>query len=386
MFASVASARKPIRRRLAAAITLCGAVALFACLIASDTAEAKKKAGWQSGYAITEYYPAPEAWANGKSVKIPGAGGATGRIDWLYGRHGIAMEGDGVTTDGRRFHIYGLGSQGWVKKNGRPTSASSGFSEGRPYWRDVGWRTNRGRVTYPLPGKNNWSAGKPKRRGKGSARRPISFKGITFAPGPSRPLNYWRSVAVDPGTIPLGSKVYIPEYSSKPGGGCFRADDTGSAINGKHLDVYRPAPSSPSGGSSMSGVRVYVVPKGKKVPRRAPRCLKRDIPSGSIDDGVSGGGGGLGAPRPGAAGRGAIRAGGGGFSSGGSVNQDSGAGGAVERDSAGLSTGARSDGILTPEQLASICAEGSCEVSGGKSSLGPVAYALLVGVTAFLYG
>ncbi len=274
---------------------------LFAALIAMSAASAvvptpadAAKAGWKSGFRITEYYPAPEAWAKGKRVKIPGVGGASGRIDWLYGANGIAMQGDGVTADGKRFHIYGLGSQGWVKKNGAPTSASSGFSAGPPYWRDVGWRTRRGHVTFPLPGKNNWSGGRPKKRGKGSVRRPYSFKGITFARGPSRPLEYWRSVAVDPATIPMGSRVYVPQYRSKPGGGCFRAADTGSAINGKHLDVYRPAPARPGGAGSMSGVRVYVVPKGKKIPKRAPRCLRpgfRD--TGGDGGGGNGGGGGV---------------------------------------------------------------------------------------------
>ncbi|HET7579260.1 MAG TPA: peptidoglycan-binding protein [Bacillales bacterium] len=44
-----------------------------------------------------------------------------------------------------------------------------------------------------------------------------------------------KVVAVDPMTIPLGSKVYVPGY------GVARAVDTGGAINDKELDVYLPS-------------------------------------------------------------------------------------------------------------------------------------------------
>ncbi len=333
------------------------AVIAFVAGVAPRSAEAAK-AGWHAGFAITEYYPAPEAWANGKRVEIPGAGGASGRIDWLYGSDGIVMEGDGVSVDGHRFHISGLGSQGWVQSNGKPTSSESGFSQGRPFWRDVGWRTKRGHVTYPLPGSNNWSAGLPRPRGPGSASRPLSFDGITFAPGPSRPLNYWRSVAVDPGVIPLGSKVYVPAYESMPGGGCFRADDTGSAINGKHLDVYRPPPSSPGGANSISGVEIYFVPAGTKIPKDAPKCMYKDFPAG--EDGDYGAGAtGAGAPSPSEAGQGARRS--------------SGNGRGRSRD----------DGILTPQRLANLCTGEQCE---SRSPLQSLLVPFLVGLLAFLYG
>ena len=58
-----------------------------------------------------------------------------------------------------------------------------------------------------------------------------------------------RSIAVDPGTIPLGSLVYIKAWDGKVipkvgqlGGfthdGCFRADDTGDRITGAHYDFF----------------------------------------------------------------------------------------------------------------------------------------------------
>ena len=43
----------------------------------------------------------------------------------------------------------------------------------------------------------------------------------------------YRTIAVDPKVIPYGSIVYIPEYKA-----LFRAEDTGSAIKGKRIDIY----------------------------------------------------------------------------------------------------------------------------------------------------
>ena len=40
------------------------------------------------------------------------------------------------------------------------------------------------------------------------------------------------TVAVDPRTFPMGTKFYIPGY------GWARAEDTGGAIKGNHLDLF----------------------------------------------------------------------------------------------------------------------------------------------------
>ena len=72
----------------------------------------------------------------------------------------------------------------------------------------------------------------------------------------ARKLTYWRSVAVDPGVIALGSAVRIPAY-----GRWFCAQDTGGAIDGRHVDVYRPPPSARfAGGRTFTSQRVRVVP------------------------------------------------------------------------------------------------------------------------------
>lgn len=62
--------------------------------------------------------------------------------------------------------------------------------------------------------------------------------------GQGRPLEPFRSVAVDPRFVPLGTTLYIPELRGlrMPDGklhdGCVRADDTGGNIRQKELDFF----------------------------------------------------------------------------------------------------------------------------------------------------
>ena len=73
------------------------------------------------------------------------------------------------------------------------------------------------------------------------------------------PKGQWH-VAVDPTVIPLGSRVYIPAYRHDPYGGWFVARDTGGAIRGRHVDVYRTPPARSSDtGQFLIGQRVYMI-------------------------------------------------------------------------------------------------------------------------------
>ena len=54
--------------------------------------------------------------------------------------------------------------------------------------------------------------------------RPVGARGVELVPD--------YSIAVDPDIIPLGSTVYI-------NGKEYRADDTGSAIKGNRIDIYK---------------------------------------------------------------------------------------------------------------------------------------------------
>ena len=199
---------------------------------------------------ITEYYPIPESFFVGRKVKAPGLAGVH-RIDWLYSARGLTMEGDGVGLDGRRYHVDATGDGGWVDRLGR--SSCIGCSRG-VYWRAGGyWKNSAKRLTFPLDF-GGWF--------NGLGKRYVPLPGVSFGSGPSLDLTYYASLAVDPSVIPMGSRVFIPYYKQRHlGTGWFVAQDTGGAIGGRHVDVYRPPPESYNDeGRSLSGQRIYVVP------------------------------------------------------------------------------------------------------------------------------
>jgi 3D (Asp-Asp-Asp) domain-containing protein len=210
---------------------------------------------WLSGFIITEYYPVPERWFDGVRVRAPGNAGGH-RVDWLYSANGVSMEGDGVDLAGRHVHIANLGAVGWVNSAGTttvPPRCGIHWSHGPPAWRAGGWRNHDGQVTYPLAA-GGWSNGVGHWVG--------GYGGATFEPGSSLALRYYHSVAVDPRLIPRGSRIYIPAYRNL-GGGWFVAQDTGGAIIGRHIDVYRPPTPQPFGtGRLVLHAGVYVIPPG----------------------------------------------------------------------------------------------------------------------------
>jgi hypothetical protein len=212
---------------------------------------------WLGGFELTEYYPALESWFTGRPVTAPGLSGPH-RIDWLYSARGLSMEGDGIGLDGHQYHIANLGSGGWLTAGGG-NGAKFGVGADAPFWRTGGfWRSGSGQLTFPLAN-GSWSSGV-------GVRYVPPPAGISFAPGPSRPLSYLRSVAVDPRTIPEGSHIYIPAYASV-NGGWFEADDTGGAIIGRHIDVFRPPPANPADqGNFATGQHVYIVAPGQPLP------------------------------------------------------------------------------------------------------------------------
>ena len=209
------------------------------------------KGSWLRSVTITEYWPAPESWFIGRRVKAPGLPGLH-RVDWLYSANGVSMEGEGIGLDGRTYHIDSLGRGGWVTADGSSTSPFDGWSGGSPFWRAGGyWRNRTGAVTFPLAA-GGWSAGR--------GRRYVPLRGVSFAAGQSLPLRYYQSIAVDPGVIPLGSRVYVPAYKHDGHGGWFIAQDTGGAISGRHIDVFRTPPASPTdSGQSLVRRRIYVI-------------------------------------------------------------------------------------------------------------------------------
>ena len=196
---------------------------------------------WLSGTVITEYWPAPERGSAGRSCARPDCPGRH-PWDWLYGARGLAMQGEGIGRDGRVYHFAGPYGIGWVNARGRPTApcrkAAGYWTDGRPF-----------RLASPYRAR--------------------------FAPGHSRTLAYWRSAAVDPRLIPLGSRIFVPAYCSTPARGWLVARDTGGAIIGPHIDVYRRPPATrPPGrrwGTLLRGQKILVVPPAT-TPRRMPHC------------------------------------------------------------------------------------------------------------------
>lgn len=64
-----------------------------------------------------------------------------------------------------------------------------------------------------------------------------------------------HTVAVDPAVIPLGSYLIIEGYD----GIIFRADDTGSAINGYDIDIFTTDEAESKNFNNQSGVKVWII-------------------------------------------------------------------------------------------------------------------------------
>jgi 3D (Asp-Asp-Asp) domain-containing protein len=241
-------------------------------------AAALAKPTWLTSVYITEYYPVPESWFRGRRLVAPGLQ-EPHRVDWLYSAVGVTMQGTGIGLDGRFYHVERLGLGGWVDRLGRPASIGAPI-----FWRAGGfWRNARGAVTFPLE-TGGWS--------NGAGTRYLPLRGVSFALGHGRPgLQYYRSIAVDPRLIPMGSRVYVPAYHGK-GGGWFVAQDTGGAIIGRHIDVYRSPPNLAKGEHAQSLVnqRILVVPPGARAPATAPASVSGDQKhSGHSKGGATGG-------------------------------------------------------------------------------------------------
>lgn len=138
------------------------------------------------GVRMTNYVLAREsALSGGGAIHASGLSRAY-PVDFLCSGHGVAMQGTGIGEDGT-YVKYVSGGGGWCDGYARLCNcASARFAE----------------VDH-----------------------------VYGASGRALVKNY--SIAVDPSLIPLGSSVWIAAL-----GHWFRADDTGGAIVGRHIDVY----------------------------------------------------------------------------------------------------------------------------------------------------
>ncbi len=212
---------------------------------------------WLTDVLMTEYFPAPERWFNGRLVHAPGLPGRH-RIDWLYSARGLAMQGEGIGANGRLYHFAGPYSLTWRNAGGGLTlpcaHVPGAWTNGAPAWIGPTAVNRDGGVTYPLPGAA-WSNGPPVRVLSAGAS-------AQFADGPSLSLSYWHDAAVDPRLIPEGSRIFAPVLCDTPAHGWLLASDTGGAIIGRHVDVFRSPPSIPWDDGVLRNERIFVVPPG----------------------------------------------------------------------------------------------------------------------------
>ncbi len=101
----------------------------------------------------------------------------------------------------------------------------------------------------------------------------------------------WKTVAVDPKVIPLGSKLIIDAYKDK---GVFEARDTGGAIHGQHLDVFAgaiPIAEAYALGTKHSEVRLVTHGGEQPAPSHGGGGGSHDHPAGNHGGGQHHGGG-----------------------------------------------------------------------------------------------
>ncbi len=195
---------------------LTAAVLLFGCQAADeDTGELLDESelavvnnSTLSSVTLTHYTLVTEAQTSGQHTgdgSIICGQGLSGcyHKEFLCSGWGVAMQGTGKGSDGKFIHFVS-GGGGW----------NSNFT----------WLNNCSTATFKV------------------------VSGVTGASGRTLVDDY--SIAVDPGVIPLGWYVWIDAQNR-----WYRADDTGGAIIGKHIDVYEGATGKvPNAGSS----RVFI--------------------------------------------------------------------------------------------------------------------------------
>lgn len=190
--------------------------------------------GWQ---ALAELNSISDAGSLqvGQKLRIPAA--AQGRQapeagEWMAGKFKVthytfAMESDPKHADSPKVAAPGLDPEEKYKQSflGTPYGIKmqgTGLAENGKYIMYVG----DGRYAYGIGGKK----GRPEP---------------------------WKTIAVDPAVIPLGSKVVIEGYEDK---GVFLANDTGGGIDGREIDVFvGPVPIAEAYALGTKQMRVKIV-------------------------------------------------------------------------------------------------------------------------------
>ena len=162
------------------------------------------------------------------------------RTGWLYSARGLAMQGEGIGSDGRMYHFAG------------------------PY--TLTWRNERAR-----------HAAVPERARRLDEREArVDRAGCAIRAGDvahARVLARRRGRPAPDSTRELGLR---PRYCGTPAHGWFTAADTGGAILGFHIDVFRAPPAKPWFSRVLRRQKVFVVPAGLPRPARV-HCSRAGV-------------------------------------------------------------------------------------------------------------
>jgi 3D (Asp-Asp-Asp) domain-containing protein len=155
------------------------------------------------------------------------------KTSFLFGGHGVAMQGTGKTAPDGDYIKYAGGGGCFIHLVGpnAGTNLNGQWVESTQVLRDRYARlgitdfTGFGNLALLYPDQASYS-------------RQSLISGST-----GRPLTPWLSIAVDPSLIPPGHTctLVFKNGDATPFGGTqanFRADDVGSAVKGRRIDIY----------------------------------------------------------------------------------------------------------------------------------------------------
>lgn len=194
-------------RRLRLALAETASVLAFVSVVTAAMAAYGVFAGADSPgrplgtFRVTHYYVAEETQTGQWPLYAPACRRVLARTSRAF-HHDISLEGTGRLRDGRLLNF------------------SERCSCARP-----GFRGSR--ICYEELDRSQFPWGRGARFGESHA-----------------PLVPFRSVAVDPEIVALGTVLYVPEWLGRawPDGqisdGCVRAEDTGLLIRNRHLDLF----------------------------------------------------------------------------------------------------------------------------------------------------
>jgi 3D (Asp-Asp-Asp) domain-containing protein len=150
------------------------------------------------------------------------------KASFLFGGQGVAMQGTGRTAANGDYIKYAGGGGYFVRLAG-PNAGKN--LEGRWVINPDALRSRYARLGITdFNGFGNLALANPAKAAY------ISVTSVIGSTG--RPLTAWRSISVDPALLSLGKTVTIRFKNSTDNFIIAKADDTGSAIKGKHIEIY----------------------------------------------------------------------------------------------------------------------------------------------------